>query len=66
MCRIKLKRQKNYISVIYMPKETGVMLRDFVYAMWLILQQKKPDDYVVSTGNQTTVKNFVNMTGQET
>ena len=29
--------------------------------MWLILQQKKPDDYVVSTGNQTSVKNFVNM-----
>ena len=29
--------------------------------MWLILQQKKADDFVISTGNQTTVKNFVNL-----
>ena len=29
--------------------------------MWLILQQKKPDDFVIATGNQTTVKNFVNL-----
>ena len=26
--------------------------------MWKILQQKKPDDYVISTGNQYTVKKF--------
>ena len=35
--------------------------RDFVYAMWLILQQRKPDDFVISTGKQITVKNFVNL-----
>ena len=29
--------------------------------MWLIMQQKKPDDFVIATGNQTTVKNFVNL-----
>ena len=29
--------------------------------MWLILQQKKPDDFVISTGKQITVKNFVNL-----
>ena len=27
----------------------------------LILQQKKPNDFVISTGKQTTVKNFVNL-----
>ena len=29
-------------------------------AMWLMLQQKKPLDLVISTGKQSTVKNFVN------
>ena len=28
--------------------------------MWLMLQQKKPIDLVISTGKQSTVKNFVN------
>jgi GDPmannose 4,6-dehydratase len=30
--------------------------RDYVEAMWLMLQQEKPDDYVVATGRTTTVK----------
>jgi GDPmannose 4,6-dehydratase len=30
--------------------------RDFVHAMWLMLQQEKPDDYVVATGRTTTVR----------
>ena len=34
--------------------------RDYVEAMWLMLQQKKPIDLVISTGKQSTVKNFVN------
>ena len=29
--------------------------------MWLMLQQKKPDDFVISTGKQVSVKYFVNM-----
>lgn len=32
---------------------------DFVEAMWLMLQQEKPDDYVIATGRMTTVKEFV-------
>jgi GDPmannose 4,6-dehydratase len=32
---------------------------DYVQAMWLILQQHKPDDYVISTGQTHTVKEFV-------
>ena len=39
--------------------------KDFVEAMWLMLQQKKPDDFVIATGNQTTVKNFVNLVSKE-
>ena len=30
--------------------------------MWKILQQKKPDDYVIATGVQYSIKQFVNLT----
>ena len=33
--------------------------RDFVEAMWLILQQDKPDDYVVATGETHSVREFL-------
>jgi len=32
--------------------------RDYVKAMWLMLQQEKPDDYVVATGRTTTVRDM--------
>jgi GDPmannose 4,6-dehydratase len=32
--------------------------RDYVYAMWLMLQQPTPDDYVVATGRTTTIQEF--------
>jgi GDPmannose 4,6-dehydratase len=34
---------------------------DYVEAMWLMLQQDKPDDYVVATGQAHTVKEFVQL-----
>jgi len=34
--------------------------KDFVEAMWLMLQQEEPDDYVIATGKQYSVKDFVN------
>ena len=34
--------------------------RDYVEAMWLMLQQDEPDDYVIATGEQYSVKDFVN------
>ena len=33
--------------------------KDFVEAMWLMLQQDEPDDYVIATGQQYSVKEFV-------
>jgi GDPmannose 4,6-dehydratase len=33
--------------------------KDFVEAMWLMLQQDEPDDYVISTGKQYSVKEFI-------
>eukprot|EP00884_Botryococcus_braunii_P001403 jgi/Botrbrau1/11263/Bobra.0038s0035.1 len=35
--------------------------RDYVECMWLMLQQDKPDDYVVATGVTTTVRDFCEM-----
>jgi GDPmannose 4,6-dehydratase len=33
--------------------------KDYVYGMWLMLQQNKPDDYVLSTGEQYSVRTFL-------
>ena len=35
--------------------------KDFVEMQWRILQQKKPDDYVISTDNTHSVKEFINL-----
>jgi GDPmannose 4,6-dehydratase len=34
--------------------------KDYVEAMWLMLQQDKPDDYVIATGETHTVREFLN------
>jgi GDPmannose 4,6-dehydratase len=39
--------------------------KDYVEAMWLILQQEKPEDYVIATGITTTVRDFVRMAFRE-
>ncbi|PTR09393.1 GDPmannose 4,6-dehydratase [Nitrosospira sp. Nsp5] len=39
--------------------------RDYVEAQWLILQQEKPEDFVIATGVQHTVRDFVNLAGRE-
>ncbi len=39
--------------------------KDYVECMWLMLQQDKPDDYVIATGKTYTVKQFVEMAFEE-
>lgn len=39
--------------------------KDYVEAMWLMLQQEKPSDYVIATGITTTVRDFVILAFQE-
>ena len=39
--------------------------RDYVKAMWLILQQDTPDDFVIATGITTTVRDFIKMSFAE-
>ena len=39
--------------------------RDYVHGMWLMLQQDEPDDYVLATGECTTVRSFVEWAFEE-
>ena len=39
--------------------------KDYVKAMWLMLQQKEPDDYVVSTGVEHTIKDLANIVAKQ-
>src|SRR5215216_42097 len=39
--------------------------KDYVEAMWLMLQQDKPEDFVIATGVTTTVRDFIKMSFNE-
>ena len=39
--------------------------RDYVYMQWLMLQQEKPDDYVIATGNMISVREFIELCGKK-
>tara|TARA_B100001093_G_scaffold486409_1_gene521704 strand:+ start:8167 stop:9192 length:1026 start_codon:yes stop_codon:yes gene_type:complete len=54
------KNKKLYLGNIYSKRDWG-HAKDYVIAMWKILQQKKPDDYVIATGKNYTVKQFINI-----
>lgn len=61
VCRIKLGTQeKLYVGNIDAKRDWG-HAKDYVEGMWLILQQDKPDDYVLATGITTSVRDFINM-----
>ncbi len=61
LSRIKRGMQEKItLGNIYAKRDWG-HAKDFCNAMWLILQQEKPDDYVISTDQQVSVKDFINM-----
>ena len=39
--------------------------KDYVEMQWLILQQEKPEDYVIATGRQESVRNFIELCARE-
>ncbi len=65
LCKIKNKLQKKLFLGNLEAKRDWGHARDYVEAMWKILQRKKPDDYVISTGKQYSVKEFVNLVLKE-
>ncbi len=59
IARIKKGLQdKLYLGNLEAKRDWGYA-KDYVEAMWLMLQQKKADDYVIATGETHTVKEFV-------
>jgi GDPmannose 4,6-dehydratase len=65
LCKIKLGQQKKMlIGNLYAKRDWG-HAKEYVQAMWKILQQKKPDDYVIATGVQYSVKDFINIVAKE-
>ena len=62
LCKIKLGLQnKLYLGNLDAKRDWG-HARDYVEAMWKMMQKKNPSDYVIATGNQYTVKQFVDLT----
>ena len=65
LCKIKFKKQKKlYIGNLYSKRDWG-HANDYVEAIWKIMQYKKADDFVVCTGKQYTIKQFINMVSKQ-
>jgi len=61
LVRIKLGKQKKlFLGNLYSKRDWG-HAKDYVLAMWKILQHKKPDDFVISTGQNYSIKEFINI-----
>ena len=60
LSKIKLGLQKMSISRKFEFKRDWGHAKDYVEAQWLILQQNKPEDFVIASGVQHSVKDFVN------
>jgi GDPmannose 4,6-dehydratase len=65
LARIKLGMQKClYLGNLNAKRDWG-HAKDYVQMQWLMLQQEKPEDYVISTGVQHTVRDFINAAAHE-
>lgn len=59
LARIKLNKQdKLKLGNLYAKRDWGYA-KDYIEAMWLMLQHSKPDDFVIATNETYSVKNFV-------
>ena len=65
LCKIKQGKQKKLLLGNLNAKRDWGHAKDYVEAMWKMLQNKKPQDYVISTGKQYSVKNFVDLVLKE-
>jgi GDPmannose 4,6-dehydratase len=53
-----------YLGNLYAKRDWG-HAKDYVVAMWKMLQQEKPIDYVISSGKQYSVKYFIHLVSKE-
>ncbi len=65
LVKIKNNKQKKLVlGNLYAKRDWG-HAEDYVEAMWKVLQYKKPDDWVIATGKQYSVKKFINLVAQK-
>ncbi len=65
LVRIKMGKQKKLFLGNLDSKRDWGHAKDYIEAMWKILQQKKPDDYVIATGKQLSIRQFVNLVSKK-
>lgn len=65
LVRIKMGYQKQLVLGNLDSKRDWGHARDYVEAMWKILQQKKPNDYVIATGKQYSIRQFINFVAKK-
>ena len=65
LVRIKMgKQRKLFLGNLDSKRDWG-HAKDYVEAMWKILQQKKPDDFVIATGKQLSIRQFINLVSKK-
>ena len=65
LCKIKMgSKEKLYLGNLYSKRDWG-HAEDYVFAMWKMMQMRKPDDYVIATGKQYSVKYFTNLVAKQ-
>ena len=65
LCKVKKGLQKTLFLGNLDAKRDWGHAKDYVEAMWKMMQKKIPNDYVIATGKQYSVKQFVNLTLKE-
>ncbi len=65
LCEIKeTGKGRLYLGNLYAKRDWG-HAKDYVDAMWKMLQNKQPKDYIIATGKQYSVKQFANLVARE-
>ena len=65
LVRIKRGKQKTlYLGNLDAKRDWG-HAKDYVVAMWKILQQKKPEDFVIATGKQYSIRQFISLVSKK-
>src|SRR5258708_7340337 len=62
LARIMANKQKDLFLGNLDAKRDWGYAKDYVEAMWLMLQQDEPDDYVIATGQTRSVREFLELT----
>ena len=65
LCKIKLGKQKKLVlGNLYAKRDWG-HAKDYVEMQWLMLQQDKPEEFVIAPGKQYSIRDFINIAAKE-